>query len=324
MVKFSVIVPIYKVEKYLRQCIESVLNQTYANLELILVDDGSTDGCPAICDEYAAKDNRIIVVHKKNAGLPAARNSGIRLASGDYIMHLDGDDFWDIHTLEEAQKTVSKEQKALYLGNSRYDYIDGNARRAELYSTENLENCSYSELINLFFNGFNCIPTAAWHNIYQTKFIQSEQLYLDEKLTWSEDADNFYRVFFATTEIGFFDYTFYYYRKDNMGAMTKNPSAKSFLSNISVSKRWFHYVDESDFSVQDKAIIMKRFANNLMVSIKNINCLSNEDFEVVSNYILEDKRMLSYVDGGVNKTILLLATTIGPKLTSKLMNLLKR
>ena len=89
MLKFSVIVPIYKVEKYIRECIESVMNQTYSNWELILVDDGSPDKCPEICDEYAVKDNRVIVCHKENAGLPAARNSGIKLVTGDYFMHLD-------------------------------------------------------------------------------------------------------------------------------------------------------------------------------------------------------------------------------------------
>ena len=77
MIKFSIVVPIYNVEKYLRDCIESVLNQTYKNFELILIDDGSPDNCPEICDEYAAKDERIKVIHKKNGGLSSARNSGI-------------------------------------------------------------------------------------------------------------------------------------------------------------------------------------------------------------------------------------------------------
>ncbi len=94
MMKFSVIVPIYKVEKYLRQCIESILNQTYRNIEVILVDDGSPDACPQICDEYEKKDGRIIVIHKTNGGLSDARNAGIIHAQGDYLIFLDGDDYW--------------------------------------------------------------------------------------------------------------------------------------------------------------------------------------------------------------------------------------
>ena len=89
---FSVIVPIYNIEKYLRRCVDSVLAQTFTDFELILVDDGSPDGCPAICDEYARADGRIKVIHKANGGLVSARQAGIRLACGDYVFNLDGDD----------------------------------------------------------------------------------------------------------------------------------------------------------------------------------------------------------------------------------------
>lgn len=89
----SVIVPIYGVEKFLPNCIESLLHQTYTNLEIILVDDGSKDNCPAICDEYAKKDNRIKVIHKENGGLSSARNAGLKLACGEYISLIDSDDF---------------------------------------------------------------------------------------------------------------------------------------------------------------------------------------------------------------------------------------
>ncbi len=88
----SVIVPIYKVEKYLGKCIESILKQTYKNLEIILVDDGSPDACPQICDEYAKKDSRIVVIHQKNGGLSSARNSGLDIAKGEFIGFVDSDD----------------------------------------------------------------------------------------------------------------------------------------------------------------------------------------------------------------------------------------
>ena len=88
----SVIIPVYKVEKYLPMCVDSVLNQTYQNLEVILVDDGSPDNCPVICDEYAKKDKRIHVIHQKNAGLSMARNAGLDICTGDYITFVDSDD----------------------------------------------------------------------------------------------------------------------------------------------------------------------------------------------------------------------------------------
>lgn len=105
----SIIVPIYKVEPYLRQCVDSVVNQTYTNLEIILVDDGSPDHCPQICDEYAVKDNRIIVIHKENGGLSDARNAGLDIANGDYIYFLDSDDIIPTNCISALFEIISKE-----------------------------------------------------------------------------------------------------------------------------------------------------------------------------------------------------------------------
>ena len=99
---FSVIVPIYNVQKYLKRCIESVLSQTFSDYELILVDDGSLDECPTICDEYAKTNEKIKVIHKQNGGLVSARQAGIRVATGDYVFHLDGDDAVLPDALESA------------------------------------------------------------------------------------------------------------------------------------------------------------------------------------------------------------------------------
>lgn len=96
----SIIIPIYKVESYLRRCVDSVLNQSYRNLEIILVDDGSPDQCPAICNEYAEKDKRIVVVHKTNGGLSDARNAGIEIAKGEYLSFIDSDDFISVHYVQ--------------------------------------------------------------------------------------------------------------------------------------------------------------------------------------------------------------------------------
>lgn len=108
--KISIIVPIYKVpEQYLRQCIDSLINQSYQNVEIILVDDGSPDDCGRICDEYSAKDSRIKVIHKQNGGLVSARNAGFDVVTGEWHMYLDGDDWIDIDTCEKLIKRVQQE-----------------------------------------------------------------------------------------------------------------------------------------------------------------------------------------------------------------------
>ena len=106
----TVVIPIYNVEKYLNRCIESVVNQTYSNLEIILVDDGSPDNCPKMCDDWAKKDSRIKVIHKENAGLGMARNTGIENATGDYICFFDSDDYIDPDTVETCLSTAIANQ----------------------------------------------------------------------------------------------------------------------------------------------------------------------------------------------------------------------
>ena len=103
---FSVIIPIYKVEEYIRRCVDSVLAQTYKDFELLLVDDGSPDGCPQICDEYARLDPRVRVIHKPNGGLISARNAGILAARGDYICYVDGDDWAKENMLEFIHEKI--------------------------------------------------------------------------------------------------------------------------------------------------------------------------------------------------------------------------
>ena len=109
-VSFSIVVPIYKVEKYLRECVDSILCQSFSDFEIILVDDGSPDGCPRICDEYAEKDPRVKVIHKTNGGLSDARNAGFEIAKGEYIIFLDSDDYWDDNdALAKIQKILLKQ-----------------------------------------------------------------------------------------------------------------------------------------------------------------------------------------------------------------------
>ena len=107
MAEVSMIVPVYQVEKYIGQCIESVLNQTFQDFELILIDDGSKDQSGSICDLYAAKDDRILVIHTENRGAAAARNVGLDHASGRYITFLDGDDYLDEHMIARMYEELA-------------------------------------------------------------------------------------------------------------------------------------------------------------------------------------------------------------------------
>ncbi|MEE0298985.1 MAG: glycosyltransferase, partial [Christensenellales bacterium] len=119
-IEISVIVPIYRVEVFLPACIDSILKQTFRNIEVILVDDGSDDGCPAICDAAAEKDARVQVIHQKNQGLSAARNTGIDAAKGEYIAFVDSDDTIEPTMLESMLERIRQDGSEMALCNYRY------------------------------------------------------------------------------------------------------------------------------------------------------------------------------------------------------------
>lgn len=128
--KISVIIPVYNVAQYLRRCVNSVLNQTYRNIEVVLVNDGSTDNCGEICDEYLECDSRVKVIHQKNKGLSGARNTGLKIATGDYILFVDSDDWIDKYTCEYSISLVEHIQADALQFMSLYAYnIDDKPRR---------------------------------------------------------------------------------------------------------------------------------------------------------------------------------------------------
>lgn len=132
----SIVIPVYKVEKYLDRCMQSVVNQTYENLEIIMVDDGSPDNCPALCEEWAARDKRIKVVHKTNAGLGMARNTGIEHASGDYICFFDSDDYVALDTVENSLRLAHRDHSDLVLFGLNNVDVHGEILRSGCPSTE--------------------------------------------------------------------------------------------------------------------------------------------------------------------------------------------
>lgn len=143
LVSVSIIVPIFRVELYLRECIESLISQTLKDIEIILVDDGSDDGCAQICDQYAERDSRIKVVHKKNGGLDSARKAGIAIASGKYVGYVDGDDWIEPFMYERMVELAEKYQVSVVetgiidswdsVESKRHSYLQEGCYKAEIF-----------------------------------------------------------------------------------------------------------------------------------------------------------------------------------------------
>ena len=188
---FSVIVPVYKVEKYLPDCIESVLNQTFSDFELILVDDGSPDSCPEICDSYKEKDNRIKVVHKENGGLASARRAGIKEASGDYVFNLDSDDLIENDTLECAYNIINDTNCQIvsfsyrWVKSGRTVNITNDGLEEGLYTGEDIEKYIYPRL--LMDKDMNHVSYYLSGKAVKRELILPNQLNVSEKISLGED-----------------------------------------------------------------------------------------------------------------------------------------
>lgn len=169
----SIIVPIYKVEKYLDECVASLVNQTYRDLEIILVDDGSPDRCPQMCDEWAKKDNRIKVVHKKNGGLSSARNAGLKVASGEYIGFVDSDDYVDTAMYQDLMRVMQKDERIMVVSSPIVRDVDGKIvpYRVGTYEYKDGETMSFSQYMKMFL-GLRMDATV-WNKLYRREFIQA-------------------------------------------------------------------------------------------------------------------------------------------------------
>lgn len=160
----SVIIPIYEVEKYLRKCVDSVLAQTYKNLEIILVDDGSPDNCGKICDEYAKKDNRVKVIHKRNGGLSSARNAGLDIAKGELVGFVDSDDYISPCMYEKLHNVLKTEQTDLALCDLEYVNKDGPFTNKNVPALKK-ETLTREEALKKLHN----IPASVNHKLYKKK-----------------------------------------------------------------------------------------------------------------------------------------------------------
>lgn len=217
----SVIVPVYRVEPYLKRCVESLRNQTLQNIEIILVDDGSPDNCPRMCDKFAKADSRIRIIHKKNGGLSSARNAGLKVARGQYIGFVDSDDTVDTDMYRSMMEAAEREQvdfvmsdylripecgdfflKTLEIQSGRYDK---EAIRKDIFHQLIMgENLDYGPLLSV------------WHCLFRADFLKDNGICFDEKVRWSED-----NIFSAI--VGYHAESFYYMKGQGLYHYYQNP-----------------------------------------------------------------------------------------------------
>lgn len=218
---FSIIVPVYHVEKYLSRCVGSLIAQTYEDVEIILVDDGGDDRCPEICDEYAKRDHRIKVVHKTNGGLSDARNAGLDIASGDYVIFVDSDDYIEKDTCHNLLKYTNNDIDII-IGDA---VVEGGIDRLKHISESTvIDGKTY--LLRAFEAGR--APMAAWLNIYRREFLNRYGLKFKIGIL-HEDEQFTPRAFLHANRIAVSGIKFYHYiiREDSI--TTKKNKQKNLI-----------------------------------------------------------------------------------------------
>ncbi len=282
---FSMVVPIYGVEKYINQCIDSVLVQSFGDFELILVEDGSNDSCPAICDKYAEIDKRIVVIHKKNGGLVSARKAGTAVAKGEYIICLDGDDWIEPTYLEEFAQIIYQCSPDVICCGYYEAYSNNKVAHHQnislgLYDREKIEKTIFPNLIE-DANGRYFSPQL-WAKAYRRDLYTQVQMEVLDAISIGEDHACTKPVIFMANSVFILDKCLYNYRQ-NPCSMTKNKKAFSWDGPKMIGSHFEKFIDitQHDFKSQ----IYRNIVHNLFnVAVSQFN--NQSSYKLTKNDIL--------------------------------------
>ncbi len=243
--KYSVIVPVYNVEKYLDRCINSIISQKYNDFELILVDDGSPDNCPEICDNWAKKDGRIKVIHKENGGLSSARNAGLDIAKGDYILFIDSDDYITDNFFNEVEKYTQK--NSLIVFTCIYRKISGDKKR----EIKNLDN-NYSMFEKTKYLISSRTVNTAWSKIFDRELIEKYNMRFGEKFVPAEDFAFSVKYLLLCEKASVINTAIYIYDQRNLDSLSRG--RKKNLINIypAVFNSVYNDIINSKFTKEEK------------------------------------------------------------------------
>lgn len=260
MPKVSIIVPIYNVEKYLDRCMQTLINQTLQDIEIIMVDDGSPDNCPKLCDKYAQKDNRIKVIHKRNGGLSDARNAGLEIATGEYVAFIDSDDYTSIEAYETLyNKAKETNADIVYAGFT-------------MHNSDGTENKCF--VLNQIWEGKNIIPflksmifdtkkdidtiwMSVWNGIYKRNIIEKNNIrFLSEREYLSEDILFHIMLIPLCKKIVCIPYTFYHYCYNGISLTHSSFNTKKIDCNFRLFELLMKIADDYNLPEKKEDIIL--------------------------------------------------------------------
>lgn len=309
-IAISVIVPIFRIEKYLPECIDSILDQSFLNFELILVDDGSPDNCPKICDDYAKIDDRIKVVHKPNGGLLSARKAGLTVAKGKYISYVDGDDWVDKFYLDTLYKLAEANDADLVV-TGHFREFDGKIetvkpKTAGVYDEESLKS---SIIPNAIYNGDFCehgISTYVWNKLFRKELLNTVLFDVPNEIIMGEDAAITYSYLAISKSLVISRIPLYYYRQrhDSIVKSIENPKTEYYRLGLLMS-----FLKSKLNSVLDKQNVNKQLKYYLysQILVRSGGLILDEAKEIKFNPFLNvnvHSKTVVYSSGSYGQHIL--------------------
>lgn len=261
---FSIVVPVYNVEKYIKECLESLVNQSFQDFEIIVVDDGSTDSCGKICDEYAFKHNKIKVIHKQNEGLLLARRTGIKECKGDYILHCDSDDYVTSNMLQEIKEVINEYHPDMVMYgynivNNEHEVLE---RHYTLFDQNEYFDKANKEVL------IKTLVSTTWLNTMWTKATKRDCVDIDanyedfSNIKMGEDVLQVIPLFKNSYSFVYIAKPVYVYRFNNMG-MSKQANYSYLGSHISISTKMHDYLLTENVSEKTFILFYNRFIKDI-------------------------------------------------------------
>lgn len=308
----SIIVPIYNVEKYIGECIESIINQKDINFELILINDGSTDNSLEICKKYKKKYQNIVLINQENKGVSYTRNHGIDIAKGKYIMFVDSDDLlYNKCNLAKIKKNIENLNLDIIMYNMIYMYEYDNRKKFDFLP--NYPKINTDNIIDALLNS-NKLSISSCDKLVKRDFIISNNIYFDKKKKNLEDADWSLNLYLHTSKIKYINEYVYIYRKQREGSATTKHNANIVEQQVSFIKSW---ESNEGSPCLTKKQIKQYLSYQYLITIGNI-----QKYKLQHKYkmfIINYKKLLKYGKNKKIKIALYLSNFLGMKITMNLL-----
>lgn len=316
--RISIIIPVYNVEKYLCQCVDSIINQSYKNFEIILVDDGSTDGSAKLCDKYARKYDFIRVVHKANGGASEARNVGVSVAVGDYILFVDSDDFIEPEALAGIASVVNENPVDLVFLEAQKYFEDGRVIPFGDGITKQAVKGKEKGDVLSFLSTCPKFPGSPCTKLIKKTLFEKFDLSFFTGIV-AEDIDWCLKLITSASSFDYCEVVYYNYRQNRLGSVTNQVGAKHVGSLIFIMKKWEG--NSEQLHGPEKLFVYSSLAYEYTILIMLYAALGKESKRKFFEDIKNLHWLLQYREGIRYSAIKMLCKIIGFNLTSKLLRL---